>query len=63
MKKEYLEPQLKISYLEFSPLMDQTTANVDPDPNNGQDPENALGNSNNVWEEETDPKPNLFSED
>lgn len=63
MKKEYLEPQLKISYLEFSPLMDQTTANVDPDPNHGQDPGGALGNSSNVWEEETDPKPNLFSED
>ncbi len=61
MKKEYLEPQLKISYLEFSPLMDQTSEDVHPD--DPQDPENALGNSNNVWEEETDPKPNLFSED
>jgi hypothetical protein len=61
MKKEYLEPQLKISYLEFSPLMDQTNADVHTD--DPQDPGGALGNSNNVWEEETDPKPNLFSED
>jgi hypothetical protein len=40
--------------------MNETSEDVYPDP---QDPEHALGNSSNVWEEETDPKPNLFSED
>ena len=65
MKKEFIKPQLKICYLEFIPLMDQTTTDVHTD--NPQDPGGALGNSNNVWEEEkelpaTDNSPSVWEE-
>ena len=36
--------------MEFCPLMDQTTTDVHTD--DPQDPGGALGNSNNVWEED-----------
>ncbi len=50
MKKEYFKPQLKTCYLEFVPLMDQTSSDVHTD--DPQDPGGALSNSGNVWDEE-----------
>lgn len=65
MKKKYIEPQSK--KLLFNPtLMDDegaetTSAGVYPEPI-GSDAE-ILGNSNNLWEEETISNPNPFSEE